>query len=153
MKHEIFKQLKEIAPDPGYSARAKGHILMSVPLPVRGASWRIFAEFFSEHRLRVAVIAIALVLFAGGFSVVQLLNPFKVSPLDPSRLKVEADAIDIQLQIANVGYEAPANGPESTQALPHPARVSKPAAKSDSSVAATSSPDIGIDDALNLLAQ
>lgn len=154
MKPEILKQLRKITPDSGYSARAKEHILMSAPLPAQSGRLRSFAAFFSEHKLRVAMIAMVLVLFVGGFSVIQLLNPFKASPLDPSRLKVEAQAIDIQLQIANVGYEAPANGPESTQAMSRPSRVSRSSAKSGAAnTAATSSPDVGIDEALDLLSQ
>lgn len=150
---EILKKLKKISADPLYAERAKTRIL-SVAQPRRVSAWRIILESF-EVGSAIVLAGAFLVLIFGGFSGIKVLN---VATLNPISLKAEADAIDAQIQLADLNYQDFAKQKETTVALVLPkaqsSQSSKPTILSKVSETPTAlTVPIGIDDALKALSE
>lgn len=141
---EILKQLKKIIPDPLYAERAKTRIL-SAAQPRRISAWKIIFESL-EVGSAIVLAGAFLVLILGGFSGLRGLN---VANLNPTSLKAEAQAIDAQIDLANLNYQDFTRQKETTAALALPKAKSP---KVSGTPLATSSP-IGIDDALKALSE
>lgn len=100
---EILKQFKNIAPDPAFTATSKRAILAQEPAPaIRGWSaqrslWRII-----EVGAAVALTGFFVLLITGAFSGTGITPQY--SAIDPQGLRAEAQAIDIQIQLANLNY-------------------------------------------------
>jgi len=101
--NEIFKKIRNINPDPDYVRKSRFLILESKPLKATGF-WS-----FVFHNLQfgsvVAVTAALVLLILGGFSVLNFLSPFRLTSLDTISLRAEADAIDLQVEIADLSYD------------------------------------------------
>lgn len=141
---EILKKLQKISADPLYAERAKARIL-SVPQPRRISAWRIIFESF-EIGSAIVLAGAFLILILGGFSGLKILN---VATLNPTSLKAEAQAIDAQIELANLNYQDFAKQKETTVALVLPKAKSSKVSEAPS---ATSAP-VGIDDALKALSE
>jgi len=98
---EILKKLKEIVPDRYYAERSRTQIL-ATERPRRLSPWRIFAESLEAGSAMVLAGAL-LVLILGGFSGINVLN---IASLNPTSLKAEADAIDMQIQLTDLSYQS-----------------------------------------------
>lgn len=158
---DILKQFKNIAPDPAFKESSKRAILAREPLAAvapRGWSaqrtlWRIL-----ETGVAVALTGFFVLLITGAFSG-SALAPVQYSAISPESLRAEAQAIDIQIQLANVTYAESAA--ESTaqiagvkQVAPKNATSSVfPSAALAPQASSTASPAVTIDQALQSLAQ
>ncbi|MDO8504654.1 MAG: hypothetical protein Q7S36_02260 [Candidatus Liptonbacteria bacterium] len=153
---ELLKQLKQIKPEKLYAECSRSQIL-ATERPVRLSVWRIFAESLEAGSAMVLVGAF-LVLILGGFSGFKALNIFN---LNPTGLRAEADAIDMQIQLTDLSYDdfssAIASRKESTTPMAisgsAPKKVSEP---EDGGKATSSEPEtrvVGIDEALRALSE
>ena len=114
---EILKQFKTITPDPTFSEISKRAILaMNQPVDARTSFWSARRTLLRiiETGMAVALTGFFVVLITGGLSNSNL-TPIQYGALDPQSLRAEAQAIDIQIQLANLNY--PAQAAESTAAV------------------------------------
>ena len=155
---ELLKTLKTIEPDREYVARSRALIVEAAQPGRLPHLWVRFVQTL-EVGAAFALLALFAVLFAGG----GLFTPLRTSSLDSSSLRAEAQAIDIQIQLTNINYQATlqsANA-ESTAAAQSPVRASReartisPEPESGESTKTTepATEPLGIDDALLELAQ
>lgn len=152
----ILKQLKNIEPDREFSRKSRSLVLG------RESEKRLtLGEWILNNLGAAAALALASVLIfviIGGFSNWKIFSPLKLSSLDPASLRAEAEAIDIQIKLSNVGYSAPnlIKQAESTlSAAPQGAKGSQVSGlnASSSSTNSTSSEALSIDQALDKLSQ
>jgi len=101
---DILKQFKNIEPDAQFSQRSKREILLSPqssPLTVRG----VFAFLHViETGAAVALGGFFILILTGSFSPTSSIAPIQYSVIDPQGLHAEAQAIDMQIQLADVEY-------------------------------------------------
>lgn len=140
---DLFNHLKrfnKIEPDPQYAAHSRARILAHTQrtrLPFREA-----ALAFLQSGSAMAFAALMLVVLGGGISFVKYLET--TGGLDAQSLRAEAQAIDIQIQLADLKYK---NFPAEIRAV-----KPKPAAKQQAAATqASSTPDMTIDEALKAL--
>jgi hypothetical protein len=55
----------------------------------------------------VVLTGLLLFLIVGGFSIWNTFSPFKLTSLDPTSLRAEAQAIDIQIRLTDIAYADP----------------------------------------------
>ena len=140
---ELLKKLKEIEPDSNYTRKSR-LVILSTPLAkkLRYASpWLPQLKFIGAF----ALASLAFFILLGGFSSSKFGAPLKLSNLDPTGLKAEAEAIDIQIQITDIHYREsslPTN--ESTPPLT-PSKIDQ--------APSTPTPEITIDEALDKLSE
>jgi hypothetical protein len=103
----ILKQLKKIEPDPAFKETSKRAIFALAPaatrtpgVRVRHTVWKIL-----ETGAAVALTGFFVLLITGAFS--GSVTP-RYSAVNPDALRAEAQAIDIQIQLAHLNYAAPA---------------------------------------------
>lgn len=152
---KILKQLKKIEPEKAYTERSLRSIL-STERPRRLSFWRVMAESL-EAGSAIVLVGAFLVLILGGFSGIRSLN---FTNLNPSSLKAEAEAIDIQIQLANLHYQdfARTSRKESTapNALSAPMRSAALSTLSTSDQATSSeasTTEVSVDAALRALSE
>jgi hypothetical protein len=127
MEH-LLKQLKHLKPDEAYTLRSRNVILETLPadeVPVL-TPWRVFTHSL-QFGSSIAMVGIFLILVFGGFSTWSFLSPFRLTSLDPASLRAEAEAVDIQLEIANIRYAPVAKTAPSPTAMSIAAEPSEPA--------------------------
>jgi hypothetical protein len=114
---DILKQFKNIQPDAEYAEKSKRAVLAAPQsLAVRERGIMIF--FRSLETSAALVLAGFFILLAtGSFSGAKYLAPVQYSVIDPNGLHAEAQAIDIQIQLANLDYSVVASTSESTSAM------------------------------------
>ncbi len=101
---DLLKQLKRITPDASFSARSRIELVSQMPARVvRPSVWQLIGESFASAGA-LALVGMLLVVAVGGFSAWNVLTPLRIASLDPVGLTAEAEAIDIQIQLAGVGY-------------------------------------------------
>lgn len=98
---EFIKKLKEILPSREYAENSKRTIFVAEQYP----KWTFVGSLTESLSTGVAIVMAGtlLVLIMGGFS---SLNPFSLKSLDPAGLKAEAEAIDIQIRLSSLDYNA-----------------------------------------------
>lgn len=98
---ELIKKLKEILPGREYAENSKRTILAMEQYP----RWSFIGSLTESLGAGVAIVLAGalLILVMGGFS---SFNPFSLKSLDPAGLKAEAEAIDIQIRLSNLDYNA-----------------------------------------------
>lgn len=99
---ELLKQFKHIEPDRDFSRKSRTIILGSRP-SFRASAWMLFAQNL-EFGTSVALASLLIIMVVGGFSVWGTFSPFPISNLDPTGLKAEAEAIDMQIQLTRLDY-------------------------------------------------
>ncbi len=112
---DILKQFKSIQPDPTYTDYSRRAILASAPLQkltVRNVLMRVF-----EGAGSVALVGLLIFAIAGGFSGSKYLSPVQFSSIDPAALHAEAQAIDMQINLANLTYTEADQMTASTQQI------------------------------------
>lgn len=119
---ELLKQFKTIEPDPAFSEMSRRAVLAFPPAaPKRLTAWRMAIRLV-ETGAALALTGFFMLLLVGGLSGSKF-APVQYSAIDPNGLRAEAQAIDIQIQLANVNYhESPAQA-ESTFAAPKAAGI------------------------------
>lgn len=154
--HDIFKQLKTLEPDAAYVARSRESILSTKKLRISGSGFgilRIFGEVFKSASA-IALTSIAIVVIFGGFSVWQLVKPGLLA-LDPAGLRAEAQAIDIQIQLAGVEYQESTiaeAGDVSRNKNPFALLPKKTESPADKEASSSTAP-VSVEDALDALAE
>jgi hypothetical protein len=116
---DILKQFKNIEPASAFTATSKRDILAQNN-PV--AAWSAKKTFFHiiETGAAVALTGFFILLLSGAFSNSQL-APVKYSVIDPQGLRAEAQAIDIQIELAKLNYQGGKTAestPKSAKPLP-----------------------------------
>ena len=163
----LLKKLKNIEANPQYVRSSRRMILGTLPT-ARPMSVGAFLLQSFQTGSTIALAGILLLLIVGGFSVGQLLTPFRLSSLNPKSLEAEAHAIDIQIKLTDLNYQE-----STTAAAPKGAKRAQPllSVSSTSTIdeeteneirkeaqelglrVASSSEDVGIDEALKQLSE
>jgi hypothetical protein len=157
---ERIKQLKFIEPDASFAERSKRDIFASpVPaMPFRRPTLRRFVVRFFEVGVATALVAVFILIMTGGLSTLPF-APVPFSAVSPTALRVEAQAVDIQIQLATLAYQASAGTTAESTAVTGKklsAIESLVAPVASSSVAAASSTvssSLSVDDVLKALSQ
>lgn len=97
-----LRQLKRIEPDPVYGRYSRAKILMETPLelPWYRRGFRVLSGILQSSSA-LALGGITLFLIIGGFSIMRT-----AGGLNGEDIRAEAEAIDIQIQLADVQYSA-----------------------------------------------
>jgi hypothetical protein len=109
---ETLKQLKNIQADSSYVEKSRRIVLASPrhePLSARMIFVRIL-----ETAGSLALVGVFIFAVAGGLSSSRYFSPVSFQGIDPAALHAEADAIDMQINIANLNYSQSVNVGEST---------------------------------------
>ena len=169
---ETLREFKKIAPDASFTEKSKRAVLatpQNVPAmsPFRGVLQ------FIETGAALVLAGFFMLLITGAFSGSTYIAPVQYSVIDPAGLHAEAQAIDMQIQLAQVNYTEGVAAPASTMAAaaatssalstsmtaatPKPSAMSVAGVSSSSAPLATSSAatttSISIDAALTKLTQ
>lgn len=109
---ELLKQFKAIEPDSTYTAISKRALLAQQPMAATPVTVR---SYFGAQRTFLRIIETGAAVALTGFFVLLLtgaLSGSKIVPqyaaVDTGALRAEAEAIDIQIQLANLNYASPA---------------------------------------------
>ena len=165
-----IKQLKLIEPDRAYSERSRREILATEPsvfLFKRMSPWQIFVRVI-ETGVAAGLVALFIFIMTGGVATGPL-APVPFAAVSPEALHAEAQAIDMQIKLANLVYDASrapgaisqstaiSNFSASQAALFAGAMTSTPAMASATSTATSSSASatssLSVDEALQALSQ
>lgn len=161
---DTLKQFKHIEPDAGAAQRSRTQILLSPqtePKTMRG----VFAFLrVVETGAAIALAGFFILIITGSFPATRPIAPIQYAVIDPDGLHAEAQAIKMQIELADVNYPQPTSTPESASAVPTPdalkAAFSKVSAAPSASTTPTStaaaasstaSSSISIDQALQKL--
>lgn len=101
---DILSQFKNIEPDPRFSERSKREILLSPPPPRRTVRGVMVFLHALETGAAVALAGFFLLILTNSFSPTRSIAPIQYSVIDPQGLHAEAQAIDMQIQLADVEY-------------------------------------------------
>jgi hypothetical protein len=161
---EILKQFKRIEPDQAFKEKSKRAVLSYQPRQ-RVSLRRAIMGFF-ETGIALALTGFFILLITGRFSGSSYIAPVQFSVINPQTLHAEAQAVDIQIQLANLSYQESSSttGNVSTPQIAAAIIAKQPAlllaqasssATSTSASAATSTPTstISVDQALQELSR
>jgi hypothetical protein len=163
---ETLKEFKNISPDPAYTEKSKRAILAVTPKESLSFR-RVFAHIF-ETGVAVALTVFFILIIVGQFSNTPYVSPAQFSVINPATLRAEAQAVDIQIQLAKVAYQEPTSTTTETTAqratsgaVAFPMKIADSAATPSSSVSAVGSQGsstvtstvVSVDEALNALSQ
>ena len=101
---DILKKLRHLEADPGYTKHARRLILRSKEAHRGSLTFGQFLINAFQTGSTIVLAGLLLILIVGGFSAGKLLTPFRLSSLNPDSLKVEAEAIGIQIRLADLSY-------------------------------------------------
>ena len=103
---KLLKQLNKVEPDPEYTRRSKLTIL---GLPENNPKRTAWGLMWSGIKFSTGsmVTGLVIVLIFVAFSAIKFSSPMPLAALDPITLRAEAEAIDIQIKLATLGYENP----------------------------------------------
>ena len=151
-----LKKFKNIKPDKNYAASSRS-LILNAGREAKFNVWRLILRNV-ELGATFALAGILILLMLGGFSPWENIVPLQISNLDPSGLKAEANAIDIQIQLMNLNYGEAlgAKSAESTlQSSVVAPRVNPPTQNESVSASgnASTSNAISIDEALQKLSE
>ena len=100
---ETLRKFKTIKPDPWYAEKSKRAILASEQnAPAMNPFRRVLQ--FVETGAAVALAGFFVLLITGAFSNSTYIAPVQFSVIDAAGLHAEAQAIDMQIQLASVNY-------------------------------------------------
>lgn len=110
---EILKQLKNIEPDKDFSAKSLNFILRRTTAPMERNRYALNAAnvwYFVRNNVEfgasLAMMVFVMYIMLGGFASWKWSAPLQVANLDPAALKAEAQAVDLQIRLTNLNYEA-----------------------------------------------
>jgi hypothetical protein len=170
---DILKQFKTIEPDAQFTAHSKAEILIS-PRPEQKTMRGVFAFLhIIETSAAVVLAGLFILVLTGSFSGTHSIAPIQYAVIDPTGLHAEAQAIDMQIQLANVNYPQATETAESvspaitdgstiaTGTTMKFAAIGTPTASSTASssdmqeagASSTPSSSVSVDDALKQLSQ
>ncbi len=165
---ETLRKFKTIKPDPSYTEKSKRVILASRQEMPAMSPFRGILQFI-ETGAAVALAGFFILLITGAFSNSGYITPVQYSVIDSAGLHAEAQAIDMQIQLANVSYpnvaslnngstqeaSGSAASPRSFSAAITVATssVSTPAGAGSSTTSTASTSTASVDNALRALSQ
>jgi len=118
---DTLKQFKKIEPDADFTRRSRTEILLS-PQATRRTVGSVFTFLhIIETGTAVALAGFFIFILAGSFPGTKSISPVQYSVIDPQGLHAEAQAIDMQIQLADIQY------PQSTSTGSTGSTVSAPA--------------------------
>jgi hypothetical protein len=120
---ETLKKFKSIDPDASYAEKSRRMILAS-PQNEPQRARQIFVRIF-ETAGSLALAGALIFVIVGGFSSSRYFSPVSFQGIDPAALHAEAQAIDMQINIADLSYEQSSNEGGSTPMI----ATSSPAGK------------------------
>lgn len=101
---DTLRQFKKIEPDADFSRRSRTEILLTPqakPRTMRG----VFAFLHViETGAAVALAGFFILILTGTFSPTRSIAPIQYAVIDPTGLHAEAQALDMQIQLANIEY-------------------------------------------------
>lgn len=157
-----LKNLKLIEPDAEFSERSKRDIMASPPvLPFHKLSVRQILFRLLEAGVAGALVALFILVITGGTANSPLV-PAPFAAIDPAALHAEAQAINIQIKLTDMAYEAveaTGTSAESTAtgvpAIPAAAGVSTASTSTAQAATSTASSTtiVSVDQALKALSQ
>ncbi len=154
---KLLKQLKTIEPDIRYTLRSREEILARQPKRGRWLAWKEVVYGIIQSGSAIALTGVIILLMGGAFSLRGIIAR-EGGFLDRQSLQAEAQAIDIQIQLADVSYDNfSSSGNEVMKATPVKSKIVAPSTLPAStstpaqSAAPTSTPDMSVDQALDLL--
>jgi hypothetical protein len=167
---ETLRQFKKITPDEAYREKSKRMILAHTPTePLALWGFRRTVAAIFETGFAVALTVFFILIIVGKFPGQSSVGPVQLSVINPDTLKAEAQAVDIQIQLAQIAYTETTSTAESTPATTAAIAAKQPAlataaataasssdASGESSTSSTESPTsttVSIDQALQELAQ
>ena len=107
---ELLKQFKNIEADPEFTEKSRRIVLASPRLEPQSTHGIVLRIFETAGSLVIAGLLIFAVV--GGYSgVAKYFSPVSFAGIDPVALHAEADAIDMQINLADMNY---VEGTEST---------------------------------------
>ena len=153
---ERLKQLKLIQPDADYQVRSKRDIMASpVMAPLRKLTVRQVLTRLFEAGVAGALVALFIFIITGSVANSPLV-PAPFAAINPNALHAEAQAIDFQIKLADMAYQASISTGTSAEStamnvakLATPIKISATATAS----AVTSSAPVSLDTALQALSQ
>jgi hypothetical protein len=109
---EALKQFKNITPDPAYKEKSKRAILATIPQEPVATPWSITGirsvfVHIMETGVAVGLTVFFILIITGQFPNSPYASPVQFSVIDPQTLHAEAQAVDIQIQLAQVAYQEP----------------------------------------------
>jgi hypothetical protein len=137
---ETLKQFKKITPDATRQEISKRAILAQTPLEPR-VVWgvrRSLAAIF-ETGFAVALTVFFILIIIGKFPGQSSVAPVQLSVINPTTLKAEAQAVDIQIQLAQIAYTETTSTAESTPQTTAAIAAKQPGLAAAAVAAATSS--------------
>lgn len=167
---DTLKQFKNIQPDEGFARRSRAEILLAPQVEHRTMRGVFAFLHVIEAGAAVALAGFFILILTGSFSPTRSIAPIQYAVIDPAGLHAEAQAIDMQIQLADIQYPqvtstsvvTPAASVALTKAFAAAlsaassssgaaAATSTPAASSSSTSTATTS--LSVDQALQQLSQ
>ncbi len=101
---DILKQFKNIQPNEDFSRYSRAEILLS-PQDERRTMHGIFTFLHVvETGAAIALVGFFILILTGNFSLMRFIEPVQYAVIDPAGLHAEAQAIDIQIKLANIEY-------------------------------------------------
>ncbi len=143
---KLLRQLQSIKPDADCARRSRHAILGTSTrnTPVFPYLVRWVVQGFQAGSSVVLAILLFIVV-VGGFSVWSAITPFNLASLDPKSLRAEAEAVDIQIQLAQIAYSEPARLAETTTpTMAMPLAPSSPIKKGVKEEALKQAKDLGL---------
>jgi hypothetical protein len=140
---DILKQFKNIQPDADYSRHSRAEILLT-PRDERRTMRGVFSFLhLIETGAAVAFAVFFMLILVGSFSPTSSVAPAQYAVIDPAGLHAEAQAIDMQIQLADIVYpqvtSSVATTPAASVALTKAFATVLGASKASSSVSAATS--------------
>jgi hypothetical protein len=158
-----IKQLKLIEPEARFAERSKRIILATLPpeSPFRRVTLRQIFIRLAEAGVAGALVAIFLLVITTGVATSPL-SPAPFAAVNPQALHAEAQAIDIQIKLAKLAYQASQETAESTVSgsvspsnvlLSLPVSGTSTVAAANANATSSVSPSLSVDEALKALSQ
>lgn len=153
-----LKQLKLIEPDQAFSERSRREVLSVQPaiFPFRRMSpWQIFVRVI-ETGVAAGLAALFIFIMTGGVATSPL-TPVPFSAVNPDALHAEAQAIDMQIKLTNLAYDASVStaittGSPAVAMFAMTAKIMGDAA-TNTATSTTASSSLSVDEALKALSQ
>lgn len=105
---ELLKKIKMVEADRDYSRNSKSIILSHTKEEIFDTHITVGEIISGVFRSgwAMALTAVFLFLAIGGFSVLKIFSPATTAVVDMTGLKAEARAIDTQIELTNIAYNA-----------------------------------------------
>jgi len=151
---ETLKNLKNIEPDPAFKEQSKRAVLAVMPAAPAWNARRVLFRIV-ETGAAVALTGFFVLLITGSLSSSRL-APVQYSAIDPASLHAEAQAIDMQIHLAQLDYTTSAaeSTPVTASAVKPSTRkpvVAAGVAAASSTATSTATTTLSLDEALQAL--